>query len=66
MKYAWKETAYMALILIADDEARIRRLVADFLRRDCHTILEAGRGAEALELVHERRTVMPMQLFVVM
>ena len=45
----------MALILIADDEARIRRLVADFLRRDGHTILEAGDGAEALALIEAHR-----------
>lgn len=40
----------MAVILLADDEARIRRLVADFLKRDGHTILEAADGLEALEL----------------
>ena len=32
----------MSTILIADDEARIRRLVSDFLKRDGHTILEAA------------------------
>lgn len=41
----------MAVILIADDEARIRRLVSDFLKRDGHTMLEAGDGAEALALL---------------
>ena len=40
----------MAVILLADDEARIRRLVADFIKRDGHTILEAADGLEALEL----------------
>lgn len=45
----------MAVILIADDEARIRRLVSDFLKRDGHTILEAADGREALALLdHER------------
>ena len=34
----------MSTILIADDEARIRRLVSDFLKRDGHTILEAADG----------------------
>lgn len=41
----------MATILLADDEARIRRLVTDFLKRDGHTIVEAADGNEALELL---------------
>lgn len=41
----------MATILLADDEARIRRLVIDFLKRDGHTILEAADGSEALALL---------------
>lgn len=41
----------MAMILLADDEARIRRLVTDFLKRDGHTILEAADGNEALALL---------------
>ena len=41
----------MATILLADDEARIRRLVIDFLKRDGHTILEAADGNEALTLL---------------
>lgn len=40
----------MSTILLADDEARIRRLVADFLKRDGHTLAEAGDGAQAIEL----------------
>lgn len=43
----------MAVILLADDEARIRRLVADFLKRDGHTILEAGDGQEAMVLLRQ-------------
>ena len=43
----------MAVILLADDEARIRRLVADFLKRDGHDILEAENGKEALRLLGE-------------
>lgn len=43
----------MAVILLADDEARIRRLVADFLKRDGHTILEAGDGREAMALLQQ-------------
>ena len=56
----------MALILIADDEARIRRLVADFLRRDGHTILEAGDGAEALEIVEAHRAELSLVILDVM
>ena len=43
----------MAVILIADDEVRIRRLVADFLKRDGHTMLEASNGEEAIRLIEE-------------
>lgn len=41
----------MAVILVADDEVRIRRLVADFLKRDGHKMLEAGNGREAIEIL---------------
>ena len=43
----------MAVILLADDEARIRRLVSDFLKRDGHTILEAADGRAALALLEQ-------------
>ncbi len=41
----------MARILIADDEARMRKLVRDFLARDGHTVLEASDGEEAVNTV---------------
>ena len=44
----------MAVILIADDEARIRRLVGDFLKRDGHTIVEAADGTQALAILESR------------
>ncbi|MBS5145409.1 MAG: response regulator transcription factor [Butyricicoccus pullicaecorum] len=56
----------MALILIADDEARIRRLVSDFLRRDGHTILEAEDGAQALELIETHRAELGLVILDVM
>lgn len=56
----------MALILIADDEARIRRLVSDFLRRDGHTILEAEDGAQALELIETHRAELGLIILDVM
>lgn len=40
----------MGTILLADDEARIRRLVSDFLKRDGHKIVEAVDGGEAVAL----------------
>ena len=43
----------MSTILIADDEARIRRLVSDFLKRDGHSIVEAADGREALQILEK-------------
>ena len=43
----------MKKILIADDETRIRRLVADFLRQQGFVPLEAGDGREALDLIEQ-------------
>lgn len=40
----------MSKILIADDEARIRKLVKDFLVREGYEVLEAGDGEEALNI----------------
>lgn len=40
-------------ILLVDDESRMRKLVKDFLEREGYTVIEAGDGAEALE-VYER------------
>lgn len=37
-------------ILIADDEERMRRLVADFLVREGYKVIEAGTGTAALDL----------------
>lgn len=40
----------MQKILIADDEAHIRRLVCDFLRREGYKPLEAEDGEQALSV----------------
>ena len=56
----------MSTILIADDEARIRRLVSDFLKRDGHTILEAADGKTALELIENRRPALDLAILDVM
>lgn len=43
----------MKKIIVADDEARIRRLVCDFLRKEGYEPLEADDGDVALELFRE-------------
>ena len=42
----------MALVLIADDEPKIVRLVAGYLEQEGHRTLHAGTGRQALELFH--------------
>ena len=37
-------------ILVVDDESRMRKLVHDFLAKAGYRILEAGDGAEALDV----------------
>lgn len=56
----------MSTILIADDEARIRRLVSDFLKRDGHTIIEAADGKTALELIENRRPTLDLAILDIM
>lgn len=43
------------LILIADDEERMRRVISDYLRIKGYDTVEAGDGVEALEQFHSRR-----------
>lgn len=40
----------MAKIIVADDEALLRKLVCDYLKKNGHTTLEAENGEEALSL----------------
>ena len=44
-----------ATILIADDEARMRKLIKDFLSVKGHKILEAQNGEEAMKIFEENR-----------
>ncbi len=37
-------------ILIADDEARLRKLVSDYLVREGYEVLEAADGEQALDI----------------
>lgn len=41
-------------ILIADDEARIRKLVSDFLKNSGYYAVEAEDGREALQIIQEQ------------
>ena len=56
----------MFTILIADDEERIRRLVSDFLRRDGYTVLQAGDGREAMEIIDQRLSTFDLIILDVM
>ena len=42
-------------ILIADDELRIRKLVADFLLREGYLVLEADNGKTALAMLAKEK-----------
>ena len=44
-----------ATIVLAEDEPDLRALYAECLRRQGHTVLEAGDGAEAGSLVRQHR-----------
>ena len=44
-----------ALIVVADDEADIRRLITFALRRRGYTVMEAGTGDGALALIRAER-----------
>lgn len=46
-----------AKILIADDEARMRKLVGDFLKKEGYSVIEAKDGQEALELFQRNEDV---------
>lgn len=56
----------MQKILIADDEAHIRRLVCDFLRREGYEPLEAEDGEQALSCFHAHPDTALMLLDVMM
>jgi len=42
-------------ILVVDDESRMRKLVKDFLVKENYEVLEAGDGAEALDVFLRQR-----------
>lgn len=54
------------IILVVDDESRMRKLVRDFLQRENFEVLEAGDGSEALDLFFENQDVALIILDVMM
>ena len=44
-------------ILVVDDEARMRKLVHDFLVKQNFQVIEAGNGEEALNIFYEDRNI---------
>lgn len=53
-------------ILVVDDEARMRKLVRDFLIRDNFDVLEAGDGEEALDIFYRDKDIALIILDVMM
>ena len=53
-------------ILIADDEARMRKLVGDFLKKEGYTVLEAANGEEALDIFYQNKDIALLILDVMM
>ena len=53
-------------VLVVDDEARIRKLIKDFLMQKGYSILEAGDGEEALKIFAENQNKIKLILLDVM
>ena len=53
-------------ILVVDDEARMRKLVRDFLVRSQFEVIEAGDGEEALDIFYEQKDIALIILDVMM
>lgn len=53
-------------ILMVDDEARMRKLVRDFLSRSGYDVLEAGDGQEALDVFFDNQDIQLVILDVMM
>ena len=53
-------------VLVVDDEARMRKLIKDFLMQKGYSILEAGDGEEALKIFEENQNKIKLILLDVM
>ena len=53
-------------ILVVDDEARMRKLVSDFLKKNGYQVIEAADGSEALDIFFEQQDIALIILDVMM
>lgn len=53
-------------ILVVDDEARMRKIVKDFLVAKDYTVLEAGNGEEALDIMYENNNKIDLVILDIM
>ena len=53
-------------ILVVDDEARMRKLVSDFLVREGFEVLEAGEGEKAMDIFYSNKDIALVILDVMM
>ena len=53
-------------ILVVDDEARMRKLVKDFLTIKGYQVIEAGDGEEAVEIFFQQKDIALILLDVMM
>lgn len=53
-------------VLVVDDEARMRKLVKDFLSVKGFTVLEAGDGEEAVDIFFEQKDIALILLDIMM
>ena len=53
-------------VLVVDDEAKMRKLVKDFLSIKGFTVVEAGDGEEALEIFYKEKDIKLILLDVMM
>lgn len=67
-RYAKKGVACMERlkILVVDDEARMRKLVKDFLLKSNYEVIEAEDGSQALDLFYEKKDIALIILDVMM
>lgn len=54
------------IILVVEDEQRIRRMISDYLTFSGYTIIEAGDGEEAEEIFYQRNTEIDLIILDVM
>ena len=53
-------------VLVVDDEARMRKLVKDFLQRQDYLVIEAENGEQAVDIFFEEKDIALILLDVMM